>query len=787
MKLRDLLGLSLSILGVSLALTACSPRPAPEPTPAAPTPYIDYSGRLQISEVMVKNTASVLHDGGFPDWVELVNVSDSALDLSGWALSDRAGKAKLPLPAETLGSGEYRVVFCGEDSFSLSDGETLFLLAPSGESVESLRCEAGEDRSLERREDGTFAETVWISPGFPNGTEGYDAWCGCRRCLSPVQIAEVMACNRSYPPAGREWFAPADWVELVNTSDASVELAGLGLSDRLSEPGRWRFPAATLAPGERVVVYCDADSDYDYSPYWNTGFSLSSGGEALYLSDSAGEVIDYVNLHDIPINGSLGRMPGENGFFYFTEPTPGERNTGGERRVSALPVTEEPDGVYEGVKQVEVVLRGDGEIHYTLDGSLPTLESPLYTGPLTLEETGVVRAVLKERDAIVGPPATFTYLINEHHTLPVLSVVTDSPEAFDFLYQSAVKGTPVDANIALYDAERSFNQRCDLGLRGGVSLAENKKSLGVRFKNRYGGHLFCDVFGNGIDEYASLTLRVGQDQFLTVFRGEVLQDLALESETLLSQESKYCVLYLNGEYWGLYCLKEDFSRFYYASHTGVSVDSVEVQRFPCAEFEPFYQEIIQKVKYEPPMTDELYADLCERLDIDSLIDWYLFEGVSANVDTQYNLRAYRSAENGNRWTFAFYDLDWSLMYEVDFDNLIYYGEEPGNHGVQIPTLLRCLSQNAQFRQRVIERYAVLRRDVLNNERLLERIDYYAALLEPEIERSQERWWMDRQRWDLAVEELRSFVTDFNWEAHNLDKFCRVFHLSDAERAQYFGA
>lgn len=510
MKLRDLLGTSLSILGLSLALTACSLRPVPEPTPtpAVSTPRIDYSGRLQISEVMVKNTASVLHDGGFPDWVELVNVSGGELDLSGWALSDRAGKAKLALPAETLGPGEYRVVFCGEDSFSLSGGETLFLLAPSGKTVESLRCEADEDRSLERREAGTFAETVWISPGFPNGAEGYDAWCGSQRCPSPVQIAEVMVCNRSYPPAGREWFEPADWVELVNTGDTSVELAGMGLSDRLSEPGRWRFPAGTLAPGERVVVYCDADSGYDYSPYWNTGFSLSSGGEALYLSDSAGEIIDYVNLHDIPIDGSAGRMAGKDGFFYFTEPTPGDKNAGGERRVSALPVTEEPDGVYEGV--------------------------------------------------------------------------------------------------------------------------------------------------------------------------------------------------------------------------------------------------------------------------------------SANVDTQYNLRAYRSAENGSRWTFAFYDLDWSLMYEVDFDNLIYYGEEPGNHGVQLPTLLRCLSQNAEFRQRVIERYAVLRRDVLNNERLLERIDYYAALLEPEIERSQSRWWLDPTSWRPAVNTLRDFVVNFDWENHNLDKFCRVFHLSDAERAQYFG-
>ena len=797
MSAKSKIGLCLLLVTLLLLLSACAarpsaPTPTPSPTPAPtpePTPYVDYRGMLQISELMAKNRASLTNaEGEFPDWVELRNLTADPVSLQGWALSDEAGVLRMPLPDETLAPGTCRVFLCGDNSFSLSEGETLYLLAPTGEEMEAVPVSAAHaDRSLQRQDNGAFVESFWISPGYPNGPEGYDAYCKTRGAASSLRIEEVMVSNRSYPPLYWSWYEPCDWVELCNTGTEALNLGGFVLADTLDSEKRWVFPERELAPGERLVIYCDEDTaGEDYSPSWNTGFSLASDHETLYLWDASGKLIDYVNLHDIPLNGSLGRREGENGFFYFSVPTPGEENFGGERRVSAAPTALEPDGVFEGVDTVTVTLRGEGEIHYTLDGTLPTIESPLYEGPFAFTQTAVVRAIACESGALPSEAGTWSYIINEHHTLPVLSLTVDDKAAFDLMYKRSMKIEALDASLALYDGVHSFSQRCGVGLRGNASLGENKKSLGVEFKNRYGGALSCDVFGNGLTQYTGLTIRAGQDYLSSIFRSEVLQDLALESEHLLSQQSKFCILYLNGEYWGIYCLKEDYSRNYYAQHRGVSKDSVEMQKFPAPEDSAFFRDIVWRTQTEP-MTDELYNYLCEQLDMDSLIDWFLFEGFSANVDMYNNIRTFRSTENGYRWEFAFYDLDWALIYPpMNFGNLIFYGEAPGNPGTQMPPMLKSLITHPAFRDRALTRLSELSRTVMTNDRLLERIDYYAALLAPEVERNQSRWWVDLQRWSVDVEALRSFVVDNDWERHNVESLCRVMGVDDATRAQYFG-
>ena len=93
------------ILLLLVLLCGCArsapPEPSPEPTPTAtpePTPPpVDYSGLLRISEIGVKNRASFYRDG-FPDWIELTNVSDETLSLAGCRISDREN------PANSFGS-----------------------------------------------------------------------------------------------------------------------------------------------------------------------------------------------------------------------------------------------------------------------------------------------------------------------------------------------------------------------------------------------------------------------------------------------------------------------------------------------------------------------------------------------------------------------------------------------------------------------------------------------------------------------------------------------------------
>ena len=361
----------------------------------------------------------------------------------------------------------------------------------------------------------------------------------------------------------------------------------------------------------------------------------------------------------------------------------------------------------------------------------------------------------------------------------------DDLPGFNAIYDAGTKDVDIPANLALYEnGESVFNHACSASMKGWTSLFQPKKSLGVSFDGIYGGHLDCDVFGNGIREYASLSIRGGQDYNRSIFRNELFQELSQEmSDKVLSQESKFCVLYLNGEYRGIYCLKEDYSRTYYATHSGVSKDSVTMYRTPAPMDSDFYQQVVLAGWRQPMSEDWNYQTIDSLVDLDSLIDWFIIEGYSANTDLQGNARVFRSPENGNKWQFAAYDFDWAFCYSgSDFSIILL---EIGNAGNQIPPLLKNLLTNPDFRTRFLTRFSELNRTTLSNEHVLELIDRFQALLEPEVERDWQRWDMDPAAWYNQVDALRRFVTENDWAAHNVDQLTRLLYLSADELETYF--
>ena len=749
------------------------------PPEAAPGP--DYSGMLRISEVMSKNKATLLVDGDFPDWVEIQNVSSEPVDLSDWSLSDRELGGRRSFSTANMPAGSLLLIPLGASTdLSLSAGETLYLLDPSGNVQDQAYCASDTaDTSMVRTEDG-FAVSSWPTPGLPNTAAGYELFVSSRFDASPLLIDEVMVSNQATPIESGEMF---DYVTLRNNSDLTISLAGYTLTDKFSEPQRWSFPEKELSPGQEIFLKCDGENEASSR---NTGFSLNAASEQLYLFDPEGKLADYIALHDIPIEGSMGRMSGQPGFFYFAEVTPNGPNTNGCRRISERPTSLTAEGVYDDCAGLSVSLSGAGEIHYSTDGSLPTLSSPLYTGPIEVGQTTVLRAISHEEGCITSRPASFSFIVNENHTLPVLSLTTDDPSGWMTVYNNGWRQHFIGANLTLFeDGDTIFNKDCELCIKGWTSRDLPKKSMGVNFTGRYGGLLEdADIYGNGITEYGSLSIRAGQDYTFSQFRNELFQDLCLEaSDSLYTQESKYCVLYLNGRYWGIYCLKEDISRQYYASHAGVDKDTVEYLRAPFA-LGTDVMDLINSTAHRNMNEAENYQKVEDLFDIDSLIDWLLFESYSANTDTQGNLRIFRSPESGNKWQLVYYDLDWAFYFDwASFTTLVYGKNNSGN---QMPKLYANISTNKTFRDKVFSRYAELCKTVLANDHVLELIDEYETLLEPEMPRDRERWDLTMERWHSEVDGLRNWIQDKNWCRYTINRLCTCFNATASEKSEYFG-
>lgn len=768
--------------------------PTPQPTPE-PTPYISPDAdKIKISELMVKNDATLLDsDGEFSDWFELVNTSDSPVSLAGWRVSDGEDKSGWSFPDVTIDAGGYLLVFASSKestgtelhaSFSLSEDETLYLYAPENYLADSApNVSTMADHSSVRRADGSFEDCIWPTPGYSNDADGYELFCAAHTATSPLVINEVMVYNDSYnrQPDGEYY----DWVELKNVSEEPIMLAEYYLSDDKDNPMLWRLPERYLDPGALLVVHCSGNSDLSTSDTVHSNFSLNSTSERLYLTSAAQQrVTDYVWLHDIFKDWTVGRMDGQSGFFYLSSPSPWSGNRGNAYRyISDQPVSLGEDGIYNDVTSMSVELEGSGRIFYTTDGSRPDESSAEYTEPITLDKTTVIRAINVQDGAAPSRAITLSYIINENHTLPVLSLSTDSPSTFSGIYYNKRKYYEIPANISYFEDGSSFNIDCGLKMKGWTSLENPKKSMGVSFRGCYGDDMLdYDIFGSDVTEFSSLSIRAGQDYPLAIIRNELFQELCLEmGDNVPTQNSKYCILYLNGSYYGIYCLKEDFSKQYYASHNGVKKDDVTMLKSPVALSSAVYQEVYQFCRDNDMSLDENYDHICSVLDIDNVVDWFLIEGYTANSDVNGNMR-YFKLNDGGKWQIAFYDLDWTFNYASNcFTNIT-----DSNREVQVSQLINRLLTNARFREQLLSRYSELVSTTLSNEHVLAKIDELQALLEPEVPRERDQWGSDVDGWHYRLDELRSFITNNDYANYSANKLCSMLGASAEQKMQYFG-
>ena len=110
----------------------------------------------------------------------------------------------------------------------------------------------------------------------------------------------------------------------------------------------------------------------------------------------------------------------------FPNPTKNQSNEG----TSYISYAQNPEmsitaGFYIGAQTLEIFTpEPNATIYYTTNGELPDEDSSIYTGPLSISETQIVKAIVIPDDDIDVYQSFIsfnTYFINEEHHLPVLS------------------------------------------------------------------------------------------------------------------------------------------------------------------------------------------------------------------------------------------------------------------------------------------------------------------------------------------------------------------------------
>ena len=767
-------------------LAAEIPQETAEPT-EEPVRYESGAGKVIISEVMSKNKATVQDaDGDFSDWIEIENVTDRDINLFEWTVSD--GSSDWQLPEFTLFSNSRAIIWASKKdradtelhaSFSLKQGDEITLLDRNRELVDS--CEISEEEanfSLIRNED-KWQLCAYPTPGYENSAAGYEQFCCARVPAGPVIINEVCVDNKSDFEDEHTGFP--DWVEIKNISGEEVDLSDYYLSDDLKALKQYNFNDI-LGPGETLIVLCDKHAASYKGNMPIAPFSLNSENENLYLTSGKGHMEDFAALKGIPYGKTFGRIDGREGFFYLSEKSPGSENGNGVRIIPEAPVPSVKDGVYNNVENITVELSSAGQIYYTLDCTEPNEESMRYEGPIVLDKTTVIRAISIE-EGFVSPVSTLSYIINENHTLPVASLVCGN-EYFNHVYQYGMKNdTETPAVLSFYEDDGSFTVGCGIRLNGASSLVLPKKNINVRFRGSYGAEkLEYDLFDGGVTKFTNLVLRAGQDQNNTIVRNEACYKLAQEfTDSVYVLRYKYCVLYKDGRYNGIYAIIEKPNEAYVAEEKGVSKSSVTTVEAPAYSNDELYKSVMHQVFETDIREPENYAELKKHIDIDSLIDWSLLQGFFGNYDlASGNLRYASSSEDGGQWKLMLYDLDCA------FSSVGFVVNNVFTFDSQIANINYLLLRNQDYRQRVLERASVAYSGLLTVQHMEEIIDSLCAEVAPEVERDSQFSHMNTESWQAHLREWKNMMENNNWDQAVINNFCHILNVTSEERTQYFG-
>ena len=231
--------------------------------------------------------------------------------------------------------------------------------------------------------------------------------CASRSVAQTVIISEIMAAGQNV--VSDEDGEYPDWIELQNMGAVAVNLANWSLTDNAALPQKWKFTSASIPAGEFLVVFASGKNRASGDTL-HTSFSLTFGGEYLALVRPNGTVASELTFPAQVQSISYGMAAGERRF--FQTPTPGLPNSAAFLDISIAPKFNRQHGFQN--TPFNLVMATDtvgASIRYTLDGTAPSDSAGLvYSAPIAVSKTTVVRAVTVKADYLISPVTTASYI-----------------------------------------------------------------------------------------------------------------------------------------------------------------------------------------------------------------------------------------------------------------------------------------------------------------------------------------------------------------------------------------
>ena len=807
---------------------------------------------LVINEVLASNLTSLTdEDGDHPDWIELYNGTGRVVDLSNYALSDDPNdRVQWRFPkGVSMQPGEYLVVFASgknrtdttsgsrlHTNFRLkAEGETILLCDILGQVVDTVTYDnLPKDKSWARIEglDYQWQECDSPTPGLPNNRSSQIQLDLQLRASNTrgVFISEVMSSSTGVDtPYGKSSY---DWIELYNAATVPVSLDGWWLSDNPNHPRKCQLSNVTVPAGGYLVVFASGltASPSGRREITHVPMRLSALGDTVLLSDPSGALVDKLVVPQLETDVSYGRDFDHGGLFYYTETTAGTKNGAGFSGYAAQPTMDKAGGTYS--QQVTVTLSApEGvTIRYTTDGSEPTEENGQeYAGPITLTKSAALRARGFKEGLRPSNITTATFLLNVYHSLPILCLTCDpddlyndedgilaagTAETFDhnppFKKATYWKKTPHAGNFEYFtaDGKSQLNQGVELQLNGQYSMDQAQKSWRVTAKAKYGGATLNYPFfrERPYTSYHSLVLRNGgQDgKYTRIIDALQARIVGWTDSTLFTMAYEPVIVYLNGEYWGQYNLRERINKYSIADYEGWSdpekVDLIKGNNQVISGTYDNYKALKDFVRSHNLAEDpEALQTVLDWVDVDNYFDFMIFEIYFGNTDAG-NIKFYRRQAEGEKWRWCMFDMDWGYFMSNTNGCKVWLDPKGAGDKDFDNWLILALLEVPEMKEKFLTRFGQLFQETLSDtDRIWAEAQKMAAVIQPELLFHYNRWSSENNKW--ITEEPTSPEANYTYWESRMKRLNNVlkkrpnlcwgyirdwFGMTDAEMERYFG-
>lgn len=482
-------------------------------------------------------------------------------------------------------------------------------------------------------------------------------------------------------------------------------------------------------------------------------------------------------------------------------------------------------GFYESPIELTLSALGSNsastEIRYTVDGSTPSQNSPKYNGPILIDKTVVLKAVVMQDGLATGKIQTQSYFIGETSTLPVISLITEPEYLWDPTIGIYVEGEgrvneegilipnyemrgpewQPPAYMEFYDerGDMQFALEGRIKIHGEGSRKYPQKS--VRFCATQGQYMEYKFFADSdVEKYKCILIRNGGNDWIdTLFRDALAQNLLAET-SLDIQHYQPTIVFLNGEYWGIQNIRDTYNDYYFNTKYGLDRGEITIifpdhhlNGYPVVEEgepgdEKPYVDMVEFVQENDMAEQGNYEYIETLMDVDNYIDYMIAQIYSTNRDWgDSNLRIWRyKNETGDfrdarlpygvdgRWRWIVYDMDSTMaIFDVAGPTLANALNRPSTDGKDlswVSALFSNLLKNPEFKAKFINRFIYHVNYTYRPTRFIGMVDEFQAGIRPEIERHIAKWggldarpggrWVSFnsvEEWEEGVQAMRDFA------------------------------